>query len=228
MVMLYPVTKKDELMSEESKIKAHQLLNKQARAAARRESHELLKVQKAKELYSKNFTSKLEYNIYKERKTCDDVFVFPKEEESIEESKVVSEDLVKIQSKQALAAARREEINQKKILSARRFVRQVSHDKEMIKEHVSKLNFNPVNDTWNCAHTVVRVNRFETSFDETPVRGVQKPSAPSTKAVSLKEDLCKSTFNMNLAKLSESAKKVVQKKNGSVAFEISRDTPKKK
>lgn len=116
--MIFQVQTKDQMMSEESKIKATQLLCKQEKAAARRQSQELKKILKAKELYTKHFSGSPGYPIYKERKTCGDIFLFPvqKDEESIsEETKVNSELVTKIQSKQAKAAARREEINQKKI-----------------------------------------------------------------------------------------------------------------
>lgn len=169
-------------MSEESKIKATQLLSKQERAAARRQSQELKKILKAKELYTKHFSGSPENPIYKERKTCNDVFFFPvqKDEESISEEKKVDSDLVtKIQCKQAKAAVRREEVNQKKIQSAKRFVRQVSHDQDKVSNPISKLNFNPVYD--DCKHTVIR---FRTnSFDETPVKGMQKCSALHTKVI---------------------------------------------
>ena len=77
-IMIFQVQTKDQMMSEESKIKATQLLAKQERAAARREEREMKKVLKAKELYTKHFSGSPENPIYRERKTCSDV-LFPEQ-----------------------------------------------------------------------------------------------------------------------------------------------------
>jgi len=110
-------------------------MSKLEKASARRESQELKKIQKAKDGYTKHFTGNLENPIYRERKTCGDPFVFlvgkrmlpvDKDEESIsEETKVKAQSLL---SKQARAAARREEVNQKKIEKARRSIKQISNE----------------------------------------------------------------------------------------------------
>lgn len=104
-------------------------------------------------------------------------------------------------------------------------MRQVSHDQDKVSNSISKLNFNPVYD--DCKHTVIRVRT--TSFDETPVKGMQKCSVLPTMVIvpkKVNQDLCTSSFNANLNKLSNETKQIVHKKNGSVAFEISRESPK--
>jgi len=231
--MLYPVH-----YEKVCQPKLDSLKSKLEKASARREIQELKKIQKAKDGYTKHFTGSLE----KERKTCGDPFVFlvgkrmlpiDKDEESIsEETKVKAQSLL---SKQAKAAARREEANQKKIQSARRFIKPVSHEEnswerllcqDKVKEPhqfgglIPKCNFNPTYDAQEaCKHTVIRVR---TSFDETPVKGAQKCKVSLQKP---KNDVFTQTFNKELNKISPKAKKVVHK-NGSVAFEISRDSPK--